>query len=227
VRLVLPVSENTPKPVWRVLERIFGAPLLLEYGCVEIGAMAYTCPAGTLHISHEHVILEVIDEEGSPVAPGQVGRVVLTPYLSKTMPLVRYELGDLAILNSDPCPCGRYPGLPALKSLEGRSFDRMLDGDGRWWHAFILYYAFKEVFDPMVFRQLQGVQVMPGAITILIVPGPSFDPTRADYLARAVEAKVGGPLKARWELVNEMPREKSGKLKYFRSELEPETARSS
>lgn len=217
IRLVLPVSEITPPGFREAFQRVFGAPILLEYGCVEIGAMAFSCPAGSLHISHEHVVFEVLGRDGRPVAPGEVGRVVLTPLVAKTMPLLRYELGDLARLEVGPCPCGRYPGMPWIAQMEGRSFDEMFDADGRAWHAFIVYYALKEVFDPRVFREFQCVQERKGELRLLIVPGASFEPAIADKLAAAVKVKVGGPLEVKWEKVDQIDREGSGKFKYFKS----------
>lgn len=217
IRLVMPVSEITPPHFREKFERVFGAPLLLEYGCVEIGAMAFSCPAGSLHASHEHVIFEVLGPGGRAAPPGEVGRVVLTPLLSKAMPLIRYELGDLARLAHGMCPCGRYPGLPYVERLEGRSFDQMIDKDGKAWHAFIIYYALKEVFDPLVFREFQSVQPSAGKLDLLIVPGPKFDPGKADRLVEAVKVKVGGPVDVEWKRVDAIDREGSGKFKYFKS----------
>lgn len=88
------------------------------YSCTEAGYLAFSCPEqGTLHMQAESVIVEVLDRAGKPCAPGEEGEVVVTPLLNFAMPLIRYAVGDRAVVG-EPCPCGR--GLPTLKSV-GRS----------------------------------------------------------------------------------------------------------
>jgi hypothetical protein len=57
--------------------------------------------------------------DGRPAAPGELGRVMVTDLLGRTLPTIRYETGDLAIAPSGGCPCGRP--LPVLASVVGRS----------------------------------------------------------------------------------------------------------
>ena len=81
------------------------------------------------------MLVEVIDAAGQPCAPGQVGRVVVTPLFNYAMPLLRYELGDYAEVGP-PCPCGR--GLPVLTRILGRERNALLvapTGE-RYWPAF-------------------------------------------------------------------------------------------
>ena len=51
----------------------------------------------TLHVNAESVLVEVVDDAGRPVAPGQSGRVVVTPFGSTPMPLIRYDQGDIVV----------------------------------------------------------------------------------------------------------------------------------
>jgi phenylacetate-CoA ligase len=80
------------------------------------------------------VLLEVLDAAGAPCAPGEVGRVVVTPLHNFAMPLVRYDIGDYAEAGG-PCDCGR--GLPVLKRILGRVRNVLVTADGkRYWPAF-------------------------------------------------------------------------------------------
>jgi phenylacetate-coenzyme A ligase PaaK-like adenylate-forming protein len=100
-----------------LLEAIFQAPVIEEYGCQETGISGLTCPeAGRLHLDSDRCLYEIID-----------GQLVTTDLFNRIMPLVRYKSGDLIKLNSQPCPCGR-PGLTG--NLLGRIEDgvRTLDG---------------------------------------------------------------------------------------------------
>ena len=90
------------------------------YSSKEGGSMASPCPLGHgWHQNAESVLLEVVDDLGKPVAPGQSGRVVITPFGNTATPLIRYDQGDLAVAGpTEICPCGR--SLPRIHSFSGR-----------------------------------------------------------------------------------------------------------
>jgi phenylacetate-CoA ligase len=96
----------------------FGARCISIYSSKEAGLMACQCATGThFHINSELVFLEIINERNEPCAPGETGRVVVTPLHSTAQPLIRYEQGDLAT-RGHACGCGVT--LPVIKSIEGR-----------------------------------------------------------------------------------------------------------
>ena len=93
----------------------FAAPVVIEYGSRDGGMIAQTCQAGLLHVAQENLAIELLDEQGSPVQPGQVGEVVITHLEALGMPLIRYRTGDQARQPADAevrCACGR--GLAAI-----------------------------------------------------------------------------------------------------------------
>lgn len=95
------------------------------YAITEGGITATDCPqhAG-LHVLEDQVRIEVLDDDGAPVPDGGVGRLVITPLHGRTLPLLRYEMGDLVRAGTEPCPCGR----PYLRLLEiqGRQDDVLM-----------------------------------------------------------------------------------------------------
>ena len=87
------------------------------YSCEEAGYIALQCPqAEHYHCQSESVLVEVLDDEGRPCTPGQVGKVVLTALHNFAMPLIRYENQDYAEVGP-PCACGR--GLPVKRADNG------------------------------------------------------------------------------------------------------------
>ncbi|MBD1909055.1 MULTISPECIES: hypothetical protein [unclassified Leptolyngbya] len=93
-----------------LLERVFGAPVINEYGCQESGISGLSCPEfGRLHLDSDRCFYESIDD-----------RVVTTDLFNQVMPMVRYQCGDALTLHPEPCPCGR-PGPTAI--LLGRVDD--------------------------------------------------------------------------------------------------------
>lgn len=110
----------------------FGALVSDVYSAEETGPMAAQCAEqGCYHVHAEAVLLEILDETGRECAPGELGRVVVTPLHNLVMPLLRYELGDYAV-RGEACACGR--GLPVLAAVAGRRRNmlRLPDGSSHW-----------------------------------------------------------------------------------------------
>ena len=99
---------------------ILGVEIRDNYGSTE-GFIAWQCPAGSYHINAEHVAVEIVDESGRQVAPGQMGKVLITTLENRLMPLIRYEIGDYAIASNDACGCGR--SLPVMGRVMGRGIN--------------------------------------------------------------------------------------------------------
>ena len=59
------------------------------------------------HMQPELIILEMLDENEQPVAPGQHGEVTITTLGVEGMPLLRYKTGDICCYYDEPCGCGR------------------------------------------------------------------------------------------------------------------------
>lgn len=110
-------------------EQAFGARLMPLYSSKEGHRMAHTCPSGDhYHVHAENLMLEIVDEDGRSCAPGEIGRVVITPFYSTAQPLMRYDHGDLAVAGA-ACACGRT--LPVLEEIVGRANHIFRLPDGR------------------------------------------------------------------------------------------------
>ncbi len=78
-----------------------------------------------LHINEDHFLVEVLDPETlQPVAPGEVGELVLTTLTKEAFPVIRYRTRDLTRLIPEPCPCGRT--LVRMSRVMGRSDDMLI-----------------------------------------------------------------------------------------------------
>jgi len=104
----------------KTLEAAFHTRVFDTYGCGEGFQVAAQCGAGqNYHIHALDVIVELLDDDGQPVAPGESGNVIITRLHPGPMPLIRYRVGDVAIRASEgACPCGR--GFERLGGVEGR-----------------------------------------------------------------------------------------------------------
>ncbi len=91
----------------------------------EAGILGYECQAHRgLHVPEDHLFIEVLDPDGAPVAPGEMGELVVTTFRREAMPFIRYRLGDLGALRTDPCPCGRTHVM--IKGILGKAEPRSI-----------------------------------------------------------------------------------------------------
>jgi len=157
---------------------IFGAKLVELYAAEEAFKMAHTCPdnARHYHVHSELGLVEILGEDGQPVAPGEQGQVVVTPFYNTAQPLIRYALGDLAV-PGQPCSCGRT--LPVIDRIVGRTYHLFRRPDGGRFVPIILE---KQSF-LLGFRMWQLAQVAPDAVEFRYVMQPGRVAASADIVA--------------------------------------------
>ncbi|MCZ4280040.1 AMP-binding protein [Kiloniella laminariae] len=132
LRQIETISEIMTEETRAICRKAFGIELVDLYSTRELGYLALQCPEHPhYHVQSEGVFLEVVNDDGSPCLPGQPGKVLVTPLHNFAMPLIRYAVGDYAVLGP-PCACGR--GLPVLERILGRERNRLRHPDGsyRW-----------------------------------------------------------------------------------------------
>lgn len=107
VKRALVSGDACPAGVMEELEQALGSKLYPHYGSRECGlGGAVTCPAFEgMHLRENHIIPEIIDENGNVLPDGQYGELVLTTIGAEAMPLVRYRTGDYTRI-LPPCKCG-------------------------------------------------------------------------------------------------------------------------
>src|SRR6185437_16003324 len=145
LRAVHTYGEPLTPDVREACREAWGVPAIDVYSCEELGFVALQCPRHEhYHVQSESVLVEILDEDGLPARPGEIGRVVLTSLHNFAMPLIRYAIGDYAEVGA-PCPCGR--GLPVIERLLGRRRNMVTLPDGRraWPDVGALWAAIPDV----------------------------------------------------------------------------------
>lgn len=118
LRLVATVSEVIPDELRVFVKGLPGCRHFDSYGSVETGTIAGTCnTCGNYHPADRHLIVEVLGDDGQPVGPGGLGRIVLTTLYNLAMPLLRYDIGDYAVMSIN-ANCCRSP--VAISRIAGR-----------------------------------------------------------------------------------------------------------
>jgi phenylacetate-CoA ligase len=186
-----------------------GARLIAVYGCEEIGAIATECPAAThYHVAAENALVEIVDDNGRDVRPGERGRVVLTGFHNFAMPFIRYAIGDVAVAGTGPCPCGR--SLPVIAQVEGRTRNAFIFRDGtRVWPRGRIIRRMKD-FVP--FEQYQLVQLDFERVELRYVPDGTERKPDIDGLTSYARETLHPSVRISITPMDALPRGASGKF---------------
>lgn len=138
---VVASAEYLPEHLWQFFERVFNCPVYNLYGGTETPAIAVN-KTGThnLTISEDLYFIEVLNEKGEDAKPGEIGLITITDLYSKATPLIRYQIGDMAVVDENFYKFNnnfRY-----FVSVEGRTNDIFELEDGRiiYSHLWFVYF---------------------------------------------------------------------------------------
>jgi phenylacetate-CoA ligase len=108
------------------IEKSMGIKAYDIYGTSEMSGPLFTeCnEQNGIHVWADHFLLEIIDKNGDHVKDGQKGELVITTLSKEALPLVRYRVGDITILNNEECKCGRTH--PRIMRITGRTDDMLI-----------------------------------------------------------------------------------------------------
>lgn len=205
-KAVITTAETLLSQQRELLEEVFGCPVFDQYGCTEMVLFVSQCEYGTYHVHPEHGCLEVLNENGEQVDPGEVGRAVCTGFANYAMPLIRYELGDQIIVSDEQCLCGR--SFQVVKEIVGRVDDILYSINGRPIPR--LSPVFKGILG--IF-ETQIIQESCKSLLINLVSDSSFTAKEEYRLEYEIRKRVGNEINISINKVNEIPKDKNGKFR--------------
>ncbi len=148
--ILLSYGSAVTQEAREIVREGLGAKIIDRYSAEETGIIAIQCPKhDRLHVQSPVTLVEIVDENNAPCPVGQPGRVLVTVMQSYGMPLVRYDIGDVAEWG-EPCGCGIM--LPVIKQLWGRTRQLMTHPDGRTTFARIYARDFEDLHDLQEYR---------------------------------------------------------------------------
>jgi phenylacetate-CoA ligase len=194
----------------RATEEVLGCAVTNRYGCEEVSLIACECERHRgLHVNADGVYVELL-RDGRPAGPGEPGSVVVTDLTNRAMPLLRYQVGDVASWAGRRCPCGR--GLPLLERVEGREADYVVTPSGELISGISLTDHFATRIPGVA--QVQIVQEEVSRFLFRVVRGPDFGPASLDRLRELVDERFGPGVEFACEYPERIPQEPSGKYRF-------------
>ncbi len=196
-----------------LFNEVFKCPVVDEYGSTENGIIAFQCPQGNMHIMADHLAVEFLNEDNQRVKSGETGHIVITDLSSYAMPMIRYDIGDIGGPSDRKCQCSCT--LPLMEIVEGRKEDFIKTSNGKMVHAAYLCYTLK--VDAV--HEFKMVQKSLEHIHVQIVKSTHFSENTEQQLSTNLRTSLGDTIRITFEYLERIPREKSGKLRYFISEI--------
>ena len=214
VKVVFVTSERLYDHQREVISRVFASPVANGYGGRDAGFIAHACPSGSMHITAEDIVVEIIDGDGNVLPHGQSGEIVVTHLATRDYPFVRYRTGDVGVLSDHACPCGR--GLPVLSEIQGRSTDFVIAADGTVMHGLALIYVLRDIPGVASFKIVQETTLL---TTVFVEPGKLFKAEDVTRIEEGLKRRLGEAVTIDVKLVDVVPAEASGKFRYVISRV--------
>lgn len=215
MRAVFTSSETLHQAQRDAIETAFGCRIFDFYGLAERVIFAGECEAHAgKHLSEEYGVTEVVDEGGNPVPDGETGYLVGTSLVNRFMPMLRYRTGDLSAIVAEPCACGRT--LRRIRDVTTKAEDIVVTPDGRMISPSILTHPFKPFHQ---LRKSQLVQERLDLLRVLLVPSEEFTAAHEALLVEGLRGRLGEEMRIEVEVVEDIPREASGKFRWVISRV--------
>lgn len=170
------------------ISRIWGVPVVEEYGSTETGSLAGECPAGNMHLWADRAMFEVRDPRTGTLSTEGRGQLVVTTLYREAMPLVRYDLTDTVEVSWADCPCGW--ALPTVRVFGRSAFGHRVGSTTLTQHELEeLVFQLPEEFEVLFWRARADPELLRLEIE---VPEHRRD-VACSALRSAIETELGVP----------------------------------
>lgn len=209
VRKIFVFGQALSPQLRQLIESGFDAEIFDLYGATETSWMGYECECHAgLHLNPERCVVQLarLDDPDLPVAPGELGQVIVTSLMRRTTPFIRYRMNDVAALDETPCPCGR--SAPRLRAVEGRVHDFLIATGGQWVPPARIFVDLGP--GSKLIADVRVVQETREQVRVSVIPAPGFDASERERIKQAIRRQLGD-VAVTVDLVEEIPLDPSGK----------------
>jgi phenylacetate-CoA ligase len=202
-----------------LLEKQFGIPIVNEYGASELDLIAFQSrnfgTNGEWLVNSETLFVEILDENNRVVPNGTSGRIVITSLFNKAHPFIRYDIGDIGILDEKSTL-----KKPILKKLIGRTNDVAILPSGKKSPGLTFYYVTKSfIEDDGNVKEFIIKQTKIDSFEIEYVSDTELNLAQIQKIKKAIELYLESGLNFTFTRKEVLERSNRGKLKQFKSML--------
>jgi len=211
LKAVITSSEKLTPEMRSTFRKVYDCKTYDSWSGLEACGLVSECEHGSLHISPDLGILELLDEKGLPVKPGEVGEVVCTGLINYDQPLIRYRIGDRMRLGKNSCSCGR--SMPTVEEIAGRVEDTVIGQDGR---EMVRFHGIFIDLPNLIEGQI--IQYTLSSFEIKIVTNGHWAQVESETIRKRMRSQLGN-IELQINEVSEIPRNQNGKFQAVISHL--------
>ena len=194
-----------------LLKKQFGVPVVNEYGASELDLIAFQNPDGEWQVNSETLFVEILDDDNTVLPNGKEGRIVITSLYNKAHPFIRYDIGDVGILDKKSTL-----KKPILKKLIGRTNDIAILPSGKKSPGLTFYYVTKSIIeDDGNVKEFVIKQTKIDTFDIEYVSELELTKIQIQNIEKAITTYLEKGLIFTFIRKEKLERSKSGKLKQF------------
>ena len=194
-----------------LLQKQLGVPIINEYGASELDLIAFENPQNEWQVNSETLFVEILDENNQAVPNGTEGRIVITSLCNKAHPFIRYDIGDIGILDEKSTL-----QKPILKKLIGRTNDIAVLPSGKKSPGLTFYYITKTIIeDDGNVKEFVIKQTKIDTFEIEYVSETELNLVQIQKIEKAIEIYLEPNLNFTFIQKNTLERSARGKLKQF------------
>lgn len=200
-------AETLTEDAKRRIQEAFRCPVYNQYASSEGAPFACECREGSMHLWTDTGIFEFVDPV--PVSDELLqAELMVTSFRSKKTPLIRYRIGDMALIYKEEkrCPCGcRYP---IIHSITGRRDDILYTEEkGYVGRLDTAYKGLDHI------RESQIVQTALDKIEIYLVTECGYTEKTEQELKKNLQNRLGTQAEYQFLYVDWIPRGANGKFR--------------
>ncbi len=194
-----------------LMEKQFGIPIVNEYGASELDLIAFQNPNNEWQVNSETLFVEILDENNAILPNGNEGRIVITSLYNKAHPFIRYDIGDVGILDKKSTF-----KKPILKKLIGRTNDIAILPSGKKSPGLTFYYVTKSIIeDDGNVKEFVIKQTKIDTFEVKYVSDTALTLKQIKKIEKAITTYLENGLTFTFIRKDKLERSKSGKLKQF------------
>ncbi|TDM14919.1 phenylacetate--CoA ligase family protein [Macrococcus bovicus] len=210
IKAIFPTAETLTDKMREDIERAFNTKVVDQYASSEGAPFLFSDDGKKFHIGHETGLFEFFRVKDN------IYDMIVTSYINEATPIVRYKIGDQVLINSTEEYLTSYQKDVPITKIIGRGTDYLVGDNGNIVTSVNMSNVCKEFGDQVI--QSQFIQVDNNCFDINLVVTKSFldNKEKAEsLLTEKLNHRLGINNKYKFNYLNEIPKEKSGKTRFI------------
>ena len=211
---IIASAEYLDPTVWNELEEVFCCPVINYYGGTEAAPIACSTAFNRdLIVFEDFYFVEIIDDKNNETQPGKIGRILLTDYYNLYMPIIRYEIGDIAEWSENIIGPFR-----TFKEVKGRINEVFVLPGGRLLFSHNWHIYFRDLEGLKCFKVIQEKLDL---INITLIPFEKELLNKSlPKVQKLVENSLSNEVKIIWNIVEDIKLDKGDKFRAVETKVD-------